>query len=106
MGIAFGRFVTADHLGYVGQVFRHAPHGLDLLHKLIRFGSLFDSGSPRGAAHIDVTPDTISVLASTLDTPSRLECVEATLFGVVTQLQAFVDTLGMLGESWGSTWGC
>lgn len=91
VGIAFGKFITADHLGYVGQVFRHAAHGLDILHKLLRFGRLFDSGSPRDAARIDVTHDTISVLASTPDAPNRLECVEATLFGVVTQLQAFLD---------------
>jgi Arabinose-binding domain of AraC transcription regulator, N-term len=34
VGLEFGRFLTADYLGYVGQLFRHASSGLELLHAL------------------------------------------------------------------------
>lgn len=91
VGIAFGKFITPDHLGYVGQVFRHASHGLDTLRKLLRFGSLFDSDASRHAVDIDLTPETISVMASAPDAGNRLECVEATMFGLITQLQAFIE---------------
>lgn len=91
VGIAFGKFITPDHLGYVGQVFRHASHGLDTLRKLLRFGSLFDSDAARHTVDIDLTPETVSVMASVPDAGNRLECVEATMFGLLTQLQAFID---------------
>lgn len=91
VGFAFGRFITLDHLGFVGQVFRHASHGLDLLQKLLRFGSLFDSQAPRDAVSVEMTHDTIRALGSTRDQSNRLECVEATLVSVVTQLQALSE---------------
>jgi AraC-like DNA-binding protein len=64
---------------------------LDLLQKLIRFGSLFDSEATRHAVNIEMTHDTIRALGSSLDQPNRLECVEATLIGVVLQLRAFSE---------------
>jgi AraC-like DNA-binding protein len=91
VGIAFGKFITPDHLGYVGQVFRHASHGLDTLRKLLRFGSLFDSEASRSAARIELKGDTIEVMGSAPDAGNRLECVEATMFGLIMQLQALID---------------
>ena len=91
VGIAFGKFITPDHLGYVGQVFRHAQHGLDALQRLLRFGSLFDSEASRHEARLEMTRDTIRVMASGPDAGNRLECVEATMFGVITQMRALVE---------------
>jgi AraC-like DNA-binding protein len=91
VGIAFGQFITPDHLGYVGQVFRNASHGLDALQKLVRFGCLFDSQAARHLARIDVGPDTIRVMGSGPVVENRLECVEATMFGLITQLQALIE---------------
>jgi AraC-like DNA-binding protein len=91
VGIAFGKFITPDHLGYVGQVFRSASHGLDALQKLVRFGSLFDSHGARSPAQIDTEGDTIRVMGSSPDVENRLECVEATMFGLITQLNALTE---------------
>jgi AraC-like DNA-binding protein len=91
VGIAFGKFITPDHLGYVGQVFRNARHGLDALQKLSRFGSLFDSHASRYPARIQTDGDTIRVMGSGYFEDTRLECVEATMFGLITQLQALAE---------------
>ena len=91
VGIAFGKFVTPDHLGYVGQVFRNARNGLDVLQKLVRFGALFDSLAARYPTPIETDGDTIRVMGSRHVQDARLECVEATMFGLVTQLQALAE---------------
>jgi AraC-like DNA-binding protein len=88
VGMEFGKFITPDHLGYVGQVFRSASHGLDVLQKLLRFGSLFDSHGSRAPARIHTDDDTIRVMGSSHHVENRLECVEATMFGLITQLRA------------------
>lgn len=91
VGMAFGKFITPDHLGYVGQVFRNANHGLDALHKLVRFGSLFDSHASQHGTDICTEGDTIRVLGRERGVLNRLECVEATLFGLITQLSALTE---------------
>jgi len=92
VGITFGQFITPDHLGYVGQVFRHAKNGLDALHKLVRFGSLFDSLASRHPTRIHTTGEGVRVVGSTRVVENRLECIEASLFGLITQLNAVTDT--------------
>jgi AraC-like DNA-binding protein len=91
VGIEFGKFVTPDHLGYVGQVFRSASHGLDVLQKLVRFGGLFDSQGARSPASIQSDGDKLRVMGSSPDGENRLECVEATMFGLITQLRALTE---------------
>lgn len=86
VGIAFGKFMSAEHLGFAGQVFRNARDGLDALHKLVRFGCLFDSRAARYPSRIEVDDDKVSVLVSPHLVSGMLECVEACLFGFVTQL--------------------
>jgi AraC-like DNA-binding protein len=91
VGIAFGKFITPDHLGYVGQVFRNASHGLDALHKLVRFGGLLDSRSSRYPTPLQIDRDTVRVLASRQIAEDRLDCIEACIYGLVTQLRALTD---------------
>jgi hypothetical protein len=92
VGVAFGQFITPDHLGYVGQVFRNARNGLDSLQKLVRFGALFDSLSSRYPTRVIHDGDGIRVVGSTRVVESRLECIEASLFSLITQLNAVTDT--------------
>lgn len=91
VGIEFGKFVTPDHLGYAGQLFRNAKDGLDALHKLLRFGSLFDSRAAQFPARIELDDDKVSVMASPLVADGILECVEAVLFSMVTQMNALLE---------------
>jgi AraC-like DNA-binding protein len=91
IGIAFGKFITLDHLGFVGQVFRNANHGLEALQKLARFGALFDSDASRHPAHFETDHDSIRVMGSSHFVENRLECVEATMFGTITHLRALME---------------
>lgn len=91
VGIAFGKFMTADHLGFAGQVFRNARDGLDTLHKLVRFACLFDSRASRFPSRIAVDGDAVSVMVSPHLVSGVLECVEASLFSFATQLSALTD---------------
>ena len=91
VGIAFGKFITPEHLGYVGQVFRNSSHGLDVLEKLVRFGCLFDSEAAKHAGSIEIAGATSRVMGSTRELDTSPECVEATMFGGITQLQAAIE---------------
>lgn len=91
VGIEFGKFMTPDHFGFAGQVFRNAQNGLDALHKLVRFGCLFDSLASRYPTQIEVSDDKVSLVASPKVIEGMLECVEASTYGLVTQLNALVD---------------
>jgi AraC-like DNA-binding protein len=91
VGIAFGKFFTADHLGFVGQVFRNARDGLDALNKLARFAALFDSHAIAYASPIEVDERQIRLTASR-HLMGTLECLEACMFGFITQLNALTGT--------------
>src|SRR5690606_20296738 len=88
VGMEFGKFMTLDHLGYAGQVFRNARDGLDALHKLLRFGNLFDSRASRYRAQVEIDDHRVSVMAPPQVADGVLECVEAVLFSTVTQMNA------------------
>lgn len=91
VGVAFGRFITPDHFGYAGQVFRNASHGLDALNKLVRFGCLFDSQLSRYSRPVEVDGELVRVLGSRHVAEQRLDCIEAALFGLITQLDALTE---------------
>ncbi|MET0344346.1 MAG: AraC family transcriptional regulator ligand-binding domain-containing protein [Polyangiales bacterium] len=91
VGIEFGRFMTPDHLGFAGQVFRHARDGLDMLHKLVQFGALFDSRHAEHPTRIEVEGDAVRVVGAPSLAASVLESFEASLVGFVTQLGALTD---------------
>lgn len=91
VGIAFGRFITPDHFGYAGQVFRHARNGLDALNKLVRFGCLFDSYLARHSKPVDSDGEVVRVFGSRFLAEDRLACIEAAMFGLITQLNALTE---------------
>jgi AraC-like DNA-binding protein len=91
VGIEFGKFMTPDHFGFAGQAFRNARDGLDALHKLVRFGCLLDSRASEFPSQIAIDDQTISVDGSPLIAEGMLECVEANMFGFVTQLNALTE---------------
>lgn len=92
VGVAFGKFFNADHLGYVGQVFRNARDGLDALRKLARFAALFDSRAAEYPSPIEMDSRKVTLTASHHVLEDQLECVEACMFGFITQLNALTGT--------------
>jgi AraC-like DNA-binding protein len=91
VGIAFGRFITPDHFGYAGQVFRNASNGLDALRKLVRFGCLFDTYLSRLPKQMDVDDRVVRMFGVKEIAEDRIECIEAAFFSLVTQLNALTD---------------
>lgn len=92
VGIEFGKFMTPDHMGYAGQVFRNARDGLDVLRKMARFGALLDSRASHVPSDFVVSDGKVRVMAPPELVDGMLECAEASMFGLVTQLNALTDT--------------
>jgi AraC-like DNA-binding protein len=87
VGIEFGKFLSLDQLGYLGQVFRHARSGLDALRSLARFAALFDSHATRYPLELRVEERSVELRVARELTAVAPECVEAVTFALVTQLR-------------------
>jgi AraC-like DNA-binding protein len=89
VGVELGLFITLDHLGYVGQLLRHALSGLDLLQKLSRFAGLINSRNALFPARVELRGERVELVIprELIDFPA---CLDATAFATLLQLRSLL----------------
>jgi AraC-like DNA-binding protein len=90
VGTEFGTFLSIEHLGYAGQLFRHSRDGLEVLDKAARFGCLVNSKTARCPSRVELSTDEVRLVIphALTDLP---ECLDATTFGGVSQLRTLLN---------------
>jgi len=98
VGTQFGTFLSIDHLGYAGQLFRHSRDGLEVLAKAARFGCLVNSKTARCPSRVELSDEEVRLVIPhpLTDLP---ECLDATTFGAVSQLRTLLNAPIRLREA-------